>query len=283
METSSASKLNNLKPTKSELWTPYKNAVSERQRLILQALMYEGANGLTWKQLSKILNLHHGQISGALNGLHQLGLVFMLRTKKDGCYPYVSHLCRNQYTDEQVHDAPPPNKGKQRRQLLDELFAECLSIRASGSNDYRTSAISNLLDQIILHGDNKEPDSPKTEPQTKNEPTQESKSYIVPLDTRRFISERKKHKKRHKSRTETVSKRCETILATLRDMQKVGMKELCANEIAVLSGINRSDVYSSLHILRKQGKIGSQHSREIGRKVWTVLTWSDDINKHLAR
>ena len=167
MKTPSASKLKQLTPSASESWTPYKGAISERQRLILQALMYEGTNGATWNQLGKNLNLHHGQISGALNGLHQLGLVFMLRTKKNGSHLYVSHLCRDQFTDEQVHDAPPPNRGKQRRQLLDELFAECLSIRASGSNDYRTSAISDLLDQIIVHDGIKEPEETVTKPNLK--------------------------------------------------------------------------------------------------------------------
>lgn len=276
MKTNSVSQLKNLKPNESELWTPYRGSISERQRLILQALMYEGTDGATWKQLGKNLNLHHGQISGALNGLHQLGLVFMLRAKKDGCHLYVSHLCRDKFTDEQVHDAPPPNKGKQRRQLLDELFAECLSIRENGSNNYRTSTVSDLLDQIIVHDGNKEPDNTVTEPKSQD---------TVVLEPSVATKVRKKYKKR---RTESVVKRERIVIEAIRQMQggKQGMTDPTAENIALLTGYELTETYSSLGSLVNQGRIGYQWSEEEetkGMKLAFIIKWDEKFIHFVAK
>ncbi len=272
MNTQSASKLNNFKRNKSELWTPYKNAITERQRLILQALMYEGTDGLTWKQLGKILNLHHGQISGALNGLHQLELVFMLRTKKDGCHLYVSHLCRNQFADEQVYDAPPPNKGKQRRQLLDELFTECLDIRASGSNDYNTSAISDLLDQIIVHDGNKKPKKTvtKSKPQSK----------LVVATPMMPVS------KKPRGTQASVEKRVQAVYAKIAECQASNYKEVICEHLAIFTGYSMSDVYYALRVLKDSGKIGYQYTDEPklkGIKIACINKWDETISHFVAK
>jgi len=268
--------VNKLKANESELWTPYKGSISERQRLILQALMYEGTNGATWKELGKHLNLHHGQISGALNGLHQLGFVFMLRTKKDGCHLYVSHLCRDQFTDEQVHDTPPPNKGKQRRQLLDDLFSECLKIRTNGSNDYRTSTISDLLDQIIMHDGITESKNTATEPKPKSKAV--VAHPVVPVKRKKFYTPRGRHA--------SVVEREQTIMSKIREMQVAKMKDTTAENIAILTGFEISKVRSSLANLRDAGKIAYPWSNEPetqGMKLAYIIKWDENIDHFVAK
>lgn len=66
---------------------------SQRARDVLEVLEHY-PHGLTWRQLGSILGLHHGQISGALSNLHRQGRVFVIREKRQGCFPYchIKHL-----------------------------------------------------------------------------------------------------------------------------------------------------------------------------------------------
>jgi predicted transcriptional regulator len=94
---------------------------TERAQRILNQLTDQPA-GMTWKQLSMRLNLHHGQISGALSNLHKSGHVFMLRQQRNKCHPYVHSIYRDQYTPEQRIDQPVKTKSNQRLTDLEELL-----------------------------------------------------------------------------------------------------------------------------------------------------------------
>lgn len=49
-----------------------------------------GATGVTWKELAQSLDLHHGQASGALSGLHRRGIIARLTNgRRERCRIYV--------------------------------------------------------------------------------------------------------------------------------------------------------------------------------------------------
>jgi DNA-binding MarR family transcriptional regulator len=68
-----------------------KNGVtSRRQRQVLLMLDSAGREGLTWRDLSRLANLHHGAASGALSTLHKANLIARLTVTRQGCQVYVS-------------------------------------------------------------------------------------------------------------------------------------------------------------------------------------------------
>ena len=100
--------------------------LSKRQQDLLKELASAGMEGATWQQLGLRLNMHHGQVSGALSNLHKAGEVFMLRKKFYKSHPYVAKQYRHAYTDEQVFDERVQTQAGKRRALLDELEQTCL-------------------------------------------------------------------------------------------------------------------------------------------------------------
>lgn len=101
---------------------------SERARNILNLMIKDPRNpeGWTWKELGDHFGLHHGQISGALSNLHRAGEIFMLRTQRNKCHPYVHAMYRHQFTDDQRIDAPVKTKSNQRLSDLEELLDDLM-------------------------------------------------------------------------------------------------------------------------------------------------------------
>lgn len=60
-----------------------------RQAQALRALDARGAVGLTWHELADLLDLHHGQASGLLSGLHKSKRVARLAHSRRRCRVYV--------------------------------------------------------------------------------------------------------------------------------------------------------------------------------------------------
>lgn len=60
-----------------------------RQRQTLRLLDDMNLLGLTWKELARLLKLHHGQASGVLSTLHKAGLIARLTDRRDRCHIYV--------------------------------------------------------------------------------------------------------------------------------------------------------------------------------------------------
>ena len=61
-----------------------------RRQEVLSALRTAGTRGMTWKEVSSTMGLHHGQASGALSGLHKLGAIARLKESRDRCKVYVA-------------------------------------------------------------------------------------------------------------------------------------------------------------------------------------------------
>jgi hypothetical protein len=125
--------------------------LSARQQAVLQELLTAGPTGATWKSIGYALNLHHGQVSGALSNLHKAGLVFMLRVKRYKCHPYVAAQYRQNYTDAQVWDKPAQTRAGERRQLLEQLLAQCYDASVLGWSNYHCTEISRIVDRVIAH------------------------------------------------------------------------------------------------------------------------------------
>lgn len=116
-----------------------------RARRVLSVLESHPA-GLTWKQLSTLMNLHHGQVSGALSTLHKSGHVFMLQTQRDRCHPYCHATHRLNYADAERIDQPTQTKAGKRKDDLEQLLILVQTgIRMGRIND---SEVSKLVNQL---------------------------------------------------------------------------------------------------------------------------------------
>ena len=60
-----------------------------RQRETLNLLEGKGFDGLTWRELASLLQVHHGTASGVLSVLHKSGRVARLKQRRNGCKVYV--------------------------------------------------------------------------------------------------------------------------------------------------------------------------------------------------
>jgi len=92
-----------------------------RARAVL-SLLEAHPEGLTWKELATLMNLHHGQVSGALSNLHKSGHVFMLHTQRNRCHPYCHAKHRVNYPPTARIDEPAQTKAGKRKDDLERLL-----------------------------------------------------------------------------------------------------------------------------------------------------------------
>lgn len=78
--------------------------------------------GMTWAELGAALNLHHGQVSGALSMMHKQGLVFALRTKRNRCHPYVHAAYKANHSADKRIDEPVRTRASQERDAYRQLL-----------------------------------------------------------------------------------------------------------------------------------------------------------------
>ncbi|CAB4134773.1 hypothetical protein UFOVP1226_33 [uncultured Caudovirales phage] len=109
----------------------------KRARQILHLLSLN-PEGLTYQQVGDLLNLHHGQSSGALSILHQNGVVFMLRKKINRCHVYVHSNQRYKYQDAERIDEPASTvAGRKRKELQHLLELVMEQVRTGNITDPR--------------------------------------------------------------------------------------------------------------------------------------------------
>jgi hypothetical protein len=92
-----------------------------RARVVLSVLETYTA-GLTWKELATLMNLHHGQVSGALSTLHKSGHVFMLQAQRNRCHPYCHAKHRVLFPPEARIDEPAQTKAGKRKDDFEQLL-----------------------------------------------------------------------------------------------------------------------------------------------------------------
>ena len=116
-----------------------------RASAVLKALESH-SEGLTWKQLATLMNLHHGQVSGALSNLHKSGHVFMLEKQRDRCHPYCHAKWRINYASADRIDEPAQTKAGKRKDGLEALLAlVTIGINMGRIND---SEVMKLVNQL---------------------------------------------------------------------------------------------------------------------------------------
>ena len=64
-------------------------ATTRFQRYVLREVGDRGRYGATWAELAHLLDMHHGQASGALSNLHKAGLLARLTERRKRCAVYV--------------------------------------------------------------------------------------------------------------------------------------------------------------------------------------------------
>lgn len=109
-----------------------------RRREILLVLDNEGVAGATWEYVSKITGYHHGQVSGALSKLHELGHVFQLKETRTGCHPYVHRNYRWAYDDDEVNEAPVKTRASRRTEALEAVAAAAHDLCVGQSSNAAT-------------------------------------------------------------------------------------------------------------------------------------------------
>jgi hypothetical protein len=95
----------------------------DRAFVVLSQLLERGEHGATWQELSSVLGLHHGQVSGCLSVLHKAGRVFATKALRGRCHVYVHESFRYSYAPEARYDQPVKTKSATRKDALEKLFA----------------------------------------------------------------------------------------------------------------------------------------------------------------
>lgn len=128
--------------------------LSARQKTIRVRLATAGAEGMTWKELGEALGLHHGKVSGALSNMHALGAVFMLRTQRDRCHPYVHAMYRDWFSEDERYDEPARTRNSRRNELMTELLNTCREAVENGWSTGMQHAVTNIVSMLNEHDHN---------------------------------------------------------------------------------------------------------------------------------
>lgn len=66
-----------------------KDTASARQRYVVDLVSERGRTGMTWREVGRSTGWHHGQVSGILSVLHQVGQLERLTIRRERCEVYV--------------------------------------------------------------------------------------------------------------------------------------------------------------------------------------------------
>lgn len=94
---------------------------TERRRQILHIVDEANIRGVTWKEVSEITGLHHGQVSSVLTRLHETGDIFQLKVVRNGCHPYVFEIYKDEFYDYERNDQPVKTKANARLAALEDV------------------------------------------------------------------------------------------------------------------------------------------------------------------
>ncbi len=119
---------------------------SARHKKVLKHLEWHGPAGATWRELGQELQLHHGQISGALSNMHKHGEVFTLVEQRDRCHPYVHAMFRDRYKPEERFDEPAKTASAQKTEML-SLVKDMLTIAVATEDWSLVFAATQIIDK----------------------------------------------------------------------------------------------------------------------------------------
>lgn len=96
--------------------------VTGKRQLAILDVLERAEYGKTWSELGGDLNLHHGQISGALSVLHNAGRVFVLRRERNLSQIYYHCKYRASFGDYERLDFPVKTAHTKATEALDALL-----------------------------------------------------------------------------------------------------------------------------------------------------------------
>ena len=125
---------------------------TKRRKQISDIVRAEFTQGMTWAELADATGLHHGQVSGALSKLHEMGRLFQRRDTRNGCHPYVHADFRGQFDDNEVNDEPVKTRSTVLREAYEDLETAAWNLlysQAGGSAEkwtYLRKAVNQIKD-----------------------------------------------------------------------------------------------------------------------------------------
>ncbi len=111
-------------------------------------------DGLTWGEVADRLNLHHGQVSGALSNLHKTRRVFMLREKRGKSHPYCHETFRVRYPEAARYDDPAQTRSGRLREIERQIIAAMITNYNYGSLKGTDPYVAGLVRQYLEHKEN---------------------------------------------------------------------------------------------------------------------------------
>ena len=124
---------------------------TKRRRKIMEHVTKAGAMGLIWKDIADATGLHHGQTSGALNALHELGLVAQLTEIRNNCHPYIDAKHIELYEPHEVQLEPRKSKNTRYIELLEELAEAAYDVAYRQSDGAAYNRLRHAIDEVRRH------------------------------------------------------------------------------------------------------------------------------------
>jgi hypothetical protein len=123
---------------------------TKRRKQISDIVRAEFTQGMTWAELADATGLHHGQVSGALSKLHEMGRLFQRRDTRNGCHPYVHADFRGQFDDNEVNDEPVKTRSTVLREAYQDLETAAWNLLYSqaGGSAEKWNHLRNAVKQL---------------------------------------------------------------------------------------------------------------------------------------
>jgi len=119
---------------------------AKRRRQIWKIVRDAGAVGATWAEIADVLGLHHGQVSGALNALHKLGIICQLATTRKECHPYIDGEYMAQYQPHELIVEPKKSGRTKYVEALEELAEAAYNVAYKQSNGDAYNRLRRAID-----------------------------------------------------------------------------------------------------------------------------------------
>lgn len=124
---------------------------TERRRQILEQVINAGANGIICPEVERITGLHHGQASGALNALHELGLVAQLTEIRNRCHPYIAAEHIDLYEPHEVQLEPRKSANTRYIELLEEVTEAAYDVAYRQTDGAAYNRLRKAIDEVRRH------------------------------------------------------------------------------------------------------------------------------------
>ena len=124
---------------------------TQRRREILKHVADAGSMGVIWGDISLTTGLHHGQVTGTLNALHELGLIAQLTEIRNRCHPYIDAQYIDLYETHEIQLEPRKSARSEYVQALEELADAAYDVAYRQSNGAAYDRLRKAIDVVRRH------------------------------------------------------------------------------------------------------------------------------------